>query len=56
MPKGNNKNELGCTNPITGVKSKCIIRIVPKIVENVHLKWILNVKPEDLKKLVSSKK
>ena len=32
MPIGNNKNvkEKGCTNPITGVKSKCIIRIVPK--------------------------
>ena len=32
MPIGNNKNvkEKGCPNPITGVKSKCIIRIVPK--------------------------
>ena len=32
MPIGNNKNvkEKGCTNPISGVKSKCIIRIVPK--------------------------
>ena len=32
MPIGSNKNvkEKGCTNPITGIKSKCIIRIVPK--------------------------
>jgi len=30
IPKSSNKKELGCTNPITGVKSKCIIRIVPK--------------------------
>ena len=27
--KNNNKKEKGCTNPINGVKSKCLIRIVP---------------------------
>ena len=38
------KKEKGCTNPINGVKSKCLIRIVPLKVRKKHLIWIQNVK------------
>ena len=58
MPIGNNKNvkEKGCTNPITGVKSKCIIRIVPKTCRKCTFKMDPKCKAIRLNKTKKSKK
>ena len=56
MLKGTNKKELGCTNPITGVKSKCIIRIVPKNSRECTFKMDPKCKARRQKKTKKSKK
>ena len=58
MPIGNNKNvkEKGCTNPITGVKSKCIIRIVPKNCRKCTFKMDPKCKAVRLKKTKKNRK
>lgn len=58
MPIGNNKNvkEKGCTNPITGIKSKCIIRIVPKTCRKCTFKMDPKCKAIRLNKTKKSKK
>lgn len=54
----NNKNvkEKGCTNPITGVKSKCIIRIVPKNSRKCTFKMDPKCKAIRLKNVRKTKK